>query len=377
MYFASRLQTQNRNVMSSTYKYFVCLAILTLLFVACEEPQETIRPEVSSLTESVYASVNINPKDAYQVYANGQGILQRINVEEGHEVSNGQPLAKIQATQLNYSVDNAKLSLELAQKNYDGEASLLDNVRTELRAAQEQYALDSAQYSRQQNLWKKKIGSQFDLDQAKLRADLSSKKVQSLKNQIAQSQRELKQRVRQAQNNLKQVQSQAGDYNVTARMDGKVYSVFKEEGELISPQQPIMMVGHDSIFVVEMNIDEIDIIQVEMGQEVVISLDAYPEETFNAKVVKIFPQKDTKTQTFRVEADFVDPPKRLYPGLAGEANIIISTKEKVLTIPTEYLLEGSKVQTPDGPVEVKVGLRNFERVEILEGIDESSELVKP
>ncbi|MEQ9581715.1 MAG: efflux transporter periplasmic adaptor subunit, partial [Arenibacter sp.] len=67
----------------------------------------------------------------------------------------------------------------------------------------------------------------------------------------------------------------------------------------------------------------------------------------------------------------------LYPGLAGEGNIIISEKENVLTIPKEFLLEGNKVKTQDGLVEVVTGLQNLERVEIINGIIETTEILKP
>ena len=67
----------------------------------------------------------------------------------------------------------------------------------------------------------------------------------------------------------------------------------------------------------------------------------------------------------------------MYPGLAGEANIIIAEKENALTIPISYLFDENKVMTTGGIVHVVVGLRNLGQVEILEGITENTELIKP
>jgi multidrug efflux pump subunit AcrA (membrane-fusion protein) len=78
-----------------------------------------------------------------------------------------------------------------------------------------------------------------------------------------------------------------------------------------------------------------------------------------------------------VEAVFQNPPEKLYPGLAGEGNIIIAQKEDVLTIPKIYLIDGNQVQTEDGLVEVKTGLQNLDQVEILEGIDMNTSILKP
>jgi hypothetical protein len=91
----------------------------------------------------------------------------------------------------------------------------------------------------------------------------------------------------------------------------------------------------------------------------------------------VYPNKDKRNQTFKVTSRFEDPPKTLYPGLSGEGNIITAFKENVLTIPRDYLIEGNKVNTSTGLISVKVGLQNLERVEILSGISESTELIKP
>jgi len=102
-----------------------------------------------------------------------------------------------------------------------------------------------------------------------------------------------------------------------------------------------------------------------------------PTVIFSAKVNKIYPKMDPRSQTFKVEADFITGPETIYPGITGEANIIIAQKAKTLSIPYEYLTDGNKVLTPRGLIEVKTGLKNFERIEILSGIDENTEILKP
>ena len=91
---------------------------------------------------------------------------------------------------------------------------------------------------------------------------------------------------------------------------------------------------------------------------------------------KIYPKKDERNQTFTVEAVFVSQPEILYPGLSGEANIIIAKKEKVLTIPKSYLLDDNKVKTDEGYVTVKTGLQNMDYIEILSGISKDTYIYK-
>ena len=90
----------------------------------------------------------------------------------------------------------------------------------------------------------------------------------------------------------------------------------------------------------------------------------------------MYPKKDERNQTFKIEAYFDTVPDVLYPGLSGEANIIVAKKENALTIPVEYLFEKSKVKTEDGIKNVKTGLQNMEYIEILSGITENTYIYK-
>jgi len=121
----------------------------------------------------------------------------------------------------------------------------------------------------------------------------------------------------------------------------------------------------------------VDIVKVKKGLKVYITLDSYAEQVFEAKVDKIYPRKDEGSQTFMVEAIFVKPPPTLYPGLSGEGNIIIDQKEEALTIPKEFLINGSKVLTDDGEKEITIGLQNMEMVEVLNGLAENTAIYKP
>jgi HlyD family secretion protein len=126
-----------------------------------------------------------------------------------------------------------------------------------------------------------------------------------------------------------------------------------------------------------MSVDEVVIRQIALDQTAIVSLDAYPDEVFELTIKKIYPTKDQKTQTFMVEAFFNNQPDRLFVGLSGEANIIIQKSENAIWIPNEYLFNVNMVKTPDGEVEISLGLRNMYQVQVLEGIDTSTILIKP
>jgi multidrug efflux pump subunit AcrA (membrane-fusion protein) len=337
-----------------------------------------VKPVLGDITESVYASVTIRPELSYFPQANRSGIIETLLVEEGDLVKKGQALLHITATaDVGNRLRQAELNLSEARANYLGEDNMLLNLEKELVSLQEQLSLDSLNYKRQERLWNQGIGKRIDLDRAKLAYEAASNNVDILQKRYAQTRINLKNNYQKAQSLVRAERSQLGDYTVRSTMDGKVYTLNKEVGELISPQEKIAEIGSSNRFIIEMDIDEVDIAKISLGDSVAITLEAYPGEVFLAKTSRIVPRKDELTQTFRVESVFLDEIEKLYSGLSGEANIMVATRKNAMIVPSEYVIEGNKVITSDGEQEVKIGVTNMEFTEILSGIDTTTTLIKP
>jgi len=359
-----------------TYSRFV-LFLIAAIAVSCNQKSERLKPELTSLTESVYASLTVQPVDKYYVYSAVGGIVKSNQVTEGDLVEQGQVLMQIDNTNPKLNMENARLAFELAKENYTGSKTVLNELENQINTAELQLKNDSINYVRQKRLHEQGIGSENEYDNRKLAYEVSKKNLALLKSRYAQTKNQLEIQFKQAENNYKTSLKTASDYSITSQMEGKVYEILKEPGEIVLLQEPVAMIGSSGLFHVEMLVDEVDIARVEEGQKVLIRLDAYGEKVFEGAVSKIYPKMDSRSQTFKIEAEFKTQPEKLYPGLTGEANILIRQKNEVLTIPYEYLVEGNKVKTDQGLVEVEVGIKNFERVEILSGIDSLTYIYQP
>ncbi len=357
-------------------KIVVTILLVSIIF-SCSDKKEKINPIKRDITESVYSSVTIQPDSLYQVYSIVAGILDQNLVEEGDLVSKEKPIIQIINNTPKLNAQNAKLSLDLAQENYNGSADILSAIEDEILAGTLQFKNDSTNYFRQKNLWEQNIGSKIEFDTKKLKYQLSSNNLNLLKSKYSRTKNELKTALKQAENNYKTSLITTKDFTVKSKIKGKVYSLNKNEGEIISTMEPIATIGSAIDFIIEMLVDEVDIVKISINQKVIISLDAYKEEVFTGKVFKIYPKKDERNQTFLVEALFDEAPKTLYPGLSGEANIVIDNRKDVLTIPKEYLIEGNKVKTDDGEITIQTGLQNMDFVEVLSGITEETNIYKP
>lgn len=358
------------------YGSIVLLVFSSILF-SCSENVEKTSPEKGKMTEAVYASAEIYPVDMVSVYASRPGIIEGIFVDEGDSIFKDQTLAEISSDNVKINSDNARIGLDLARQKLQGKNAVLSALRSEIKIKEQQVILDSVNYFRQQKLFEKKIGSQSDLEQRKMNYDLSKSQLNSLRINYRQTQLELQSSYKQNANALKSANVELDHYFIKSVMDGKVYEVFYNPGEYVSTQQPIATIGKNNHFLIELSVDEVDIARVRLGQKGLITLEAYPDQVFDFMITKIYPYKDLKTRSFKVEAQFVEPPKVLLAGMSGEANIIIQEKENCLSIPISFLYDINKVMTENGEVEVKTGIRSLERIEIISGLEEDDVIIKP
>ncbi|GAB5552267.1 MAG: efflux RND transporter periplasmic adaptor subunit [Saprospiraceae bacterium] len=359
--------------------YFICLLIaLSLLSCQNQENNSWIKPQNRDITESVYASVRVIPKVTYQVQSVRSGIIKHVYVDEGAVVEKGQALFQIDPSiDVEAQLANATINLEEAKSNYLGQNNLLNNIQLEIQTTKDNLSLDSINLKRQERLLAQNIGKKVDYDQLKLKYTSTQKQLEILEQKLSQTKISLASNYKKALNTIRTEKQQLADFTILSKMDGRVYTINKEAGDLINAQEKFAEIGSIDQFEIEMDIDEVDITKIELGDSVLLILNAYPEEVFLAHISAIAPKKEEITQTFRVRSIFMEPPPKLYYGLAGEANIIVSKRSNTLVIPAAYLMGNNKVMTAQGEKTVKIGVKNLEFVEILAGIDTATNLIKP
>jgi HlyD family secretion protein len=355
----------------------ILLIITCLVLISCSKKEDKILPKETNLVESVYSSVTIQPDSLYQVYAIVSGILDQNLVTEGDIINKSTPILKIINNTPILNTQNAKLALDLAFENYSGNTTLLNSLKDDIETATLRYKNDSINFYRQKTLWNQNIGSKVDYDTKKLNFEISKNNLATLKNKFFRTKNELKTTLQQAQNNYQTSLINTKDFTVKSKINGKIYALNKEPGEIVTTMEPLASIGSAANFIIEMLVDEVDIVRISKNQEVIITLDAYNDAVFKGRVSKIYPKKDDRNQTFKIEAVFNKAPNILYPGLSGEANIIIAKKDNVLTIPKTYLIDNNKVKTDEGIITIETGLQNLELIEVRSGITKNTYIYKP
>jgi len=356
--------------------YKVSYLLLALFLFSCKSKKETIKPTVENISSSIYASGLIKSNHQYQVFGTVNGIISEVYVTEGDLVKKGTPLFAIENETQKLNKENAELSARFSD-SYSNESKLND-AKLAIDFARNKMRNDSLLFVRQQSLWQQQIGSRIDLEQKELQYQNSKTtytsaifKYQDLKRQIDFSSD-------QSKKNLLISKNLQNDFTIKSEINGKVYAILKKKGEITNPQSALATIGDDSKFTLEMQIDEYDILKVKKGLPVYVNLESYSGKVFEAVVTKINPLMNEKSKTFMVEAEFIKGPEQLYANISFEASIVLETKEKVLLIPRNYLVNDSTVLKANGEKQIiKTGLKDYNKVEIISGLSASDELLKP
>lgn len=369
-----------RMIASDTFfnRYFF-IGLMSMMAMACStDKNQTISPTIQDLTESVYASGVVKAGGQYEVFSPYSGILTANLVKAGDSVETGTPLFVVDNTISSISSDNARISAELLRDKTGPQSNVLLELEKRLSLAKEKMNNDSLLLARQQNLWSQQVGSKIELEKRELAFKASKTEYESLLLQFRQTKLELEKSYRQALNSVLISEKQKSDFTIKSNLKGTIYSTMREPGEWVSIQTPLGVIGETGTYEIELQVDEFDIVRVKTGQRIFISMDSYKGSVFEAVVNRIEPYMNPRTRTFTIFASFSKAPDVVYPNLSVEANIVISVKEKALTIPASCLIGNNKVISENGDtLSVKTGARNLDWVEITEGISSTDKIVKP
>lgn len=213
--------------------------------------------------------------------------------------------------------------------------------------------------------------------------------------------------VEQLQSALQEARTRVADTTIRAPMSGVVTQRYIESGELVtsgvatfSSGMPLVQIADLSRMRIKLQVNEVDIGKVKVGQKVEVRLDALRDEVFEGRVRKVAPASAVTQQgapggaviKFPVEVEIDKPDLRMKPGMSAKCRIIVERRQNVLRLPKEALqfMDASTAQVSVVHREVangktvdnnetrtvKTGLRGDAFVEILGGLKEG-EKVRP
>jgi len=305
------------------------------------DPQERI-PLITTFAakESVFNHFielqgNVNTKQNLVVFPEYSGVLSKVYVKEGQQVSKGQTLAKI---------DDGGLSQQLAQ-------------------LQIQANLAKTTFERQERLWNQKIGSEIQYLQAK-----SSYEAQ--------------------QQAVSQLQQQVGKTIVRAPFSGTVDDVITEQGSVVGPgQSQLFRIVNLKDMYIETDVPERYITNVIPGKDVKVEFPILGK-FIDAKVRQAGNFINAANRTFKIEVAVPNKNKTIKPNLTAKLKINDYTSDKAILIKQSIISENAEGQqyvyvisdknnekAKAKRVIIETGKVDGDNIEVLSGLKNGDEII--
>lgn len=182
------------------------------------------------------------------------------------------------------------------------------------------------------------------------------------------------------------IQAQLAKNVLRSPIDGIVTTQDAKVGEIIMPSTPIVKVMSDAKFQIEANIPEVDVSKVKIDNTASLTLDAFGEEKFTARIIKIDPAEKIieGVPTYKITLQFEKSDPRVKSGLTANIDILTDKRENIIVVPQRAIIyqddsQFIRILKDDNVVreiEAKLGLRGSNgKIEILSGVKEGDEII--
>ena len=301
-------------------------------------------PMILSIEKKTVVTGKVIPEDEVEIKPQISGIIEKLFVDEGDLVINGDLLAKVKVVPNEQTLNSAK--------------GRLSNTLILLRNAE-------VEFKRNQSLFEKEIISKQQFDNAKLSYD------------------QAEQNVKNARSDLQIIKlgsaggSTIANTNIRATVAGTILEIPVKEGDQVIESNnfnagtTIATVADLNKMIFEGKVDEAEVSKLRVGMPLTVNLGAIQDKDFDARLKFIAPKgnEDQGTVQFKIEGDvYLDNSIFIRAGYSANASLVLEKKDSIMVI-SEALLQFDKISN-DPYVEVKNDKGTFERKNIELGISD-------
>jgi HlyD family secretion protein len=391
------------------------------------------------LTQTVSANGEIKPKKYVNVSSNMMGRIVHMPVKEGDRVREGNLLVQLESIQTEADVRAAEASLDAAQADVEGMVAQIrsadaavTSAKAEITRAEADLVRAKQNFDRQDQLNKEGLISRDTHERAKADYEIAQATLNSDKARLAQAEAQAAQVLKQRDSTATRIAQQRAALTrakdafskatIRSTLDGIITYLPVNEGEIAivgvqnQPGTVLMTIADMSVITAEVNVDETDIVNVKLGQEARIKVDALGDKVLMGHVSEVGNSALTRSsgtttttsssstqeaKDFKVVVTLDDPPAELRPGLSCTATIVTATRQRILTVPIQALTirefdadPGAAKKDPvnnkkkvekegvftlkDGVAlfrPVKTGITGTTDIEILDGLAENDDVI--
>jgi HlyD family secretion protein len=312
---------------------------------------ETIR--VRDLEAVVSASGKIQPKRLVNISADTPGRVVNLAVNEGDRVKVGQFLLQIDPKSLRTRVDSGTASLQAAEQSLEQLRQGIETAKVQLQQAQQTLA-------RQQDLWRQQLTTREALDKATNDVKVAESAVQEREKLL----RPQESRIAQERAGLESARYDLSKVRIESPIDGIVTRRNIQEGEtavvgtMNNAGTVLLTLADMGVIQAEVEVDETNVPNVQIGQIAKITIDAIPDKTFRGHVTEIGNSPiqtagattSTQATNFKVVVVLDENVPDVRPGFTCTADITTATRKNVVSVPIPAVAVRELVYDANGQV---------------------------
>jgi len=304
----------------------------------------------------VSASGKIQPKRLVKISAETPGRVVNLAVNEGDRVKVGQFLLQIDPKSLRTRVDSGAASLEAAERQIEQLRQSTETAKVQLQQAQQNLA-------RQQDLWRQQLTTRESLDKAINDVKAAESAVQEREKQISPQES----RIAQERATLESARYDLSKVRMESPIDGIVTRRNVQEGEtavvgtMNNAGTVLLELADMAVIQAEVEVDETNVPNVQIGQRGKIMIDAIPDRSFKGHVTEIGNSPiqaaagqtvaaGTQATNFKVVVVLDEPVPDVRPGFTCTAEITTATRKNVVSVPIPAVAVREVVYDANGQI---------------------------
>ena len=340
------------------------------------------------IEEKMLRTGDIAPFAQVVIYSKVQGWVEKINFREGDRVRAGQVLATLDAREAEATVAQSKASLEAAVARLKQvKATSEETIQSQIQQAKANLDFAAEDLKRFQELHQKDFIARQQLDDARTKYSVAKANYDLALNNIRQKTWEndialAEAQVQQAKATLDLNQAQLANLIILAPMNGKITKRYVDPGIMVKDTTPILaMMDLDEVKML-VKVIEKELVRLQKGQEVKVTVTAFPNRTFLGRIAIITPALDLQSRTAEIQITIPNPGYILNPGMFGRVEALLRSDPKATLIPIQALItEEDKdfvFALKDGKVyrrPVQKGISKDTVVEIIQGLNPGDQVV--
>jgi RND family efflux transporter MFP subunit len=338
-------------------------------------PVEFTTVKRAPVSEQILVVGNLIGAATVQVVPRVNGRLQAVSVKLGDSVREGQVIARVEDNEIREQVRQAEASYKVSE--------------AAIRQRQADLKLAQTNLDRSRSLYERQLLPQQTFDDVDARHQAALAQLDLTRAQFEESKAR-----------LDELKITLSNTQIVSPVDGFVGKRFLDPGAFASTNAPVATVVDIRTVRMVANLVERDMRRVPAGTSANVEVDAFPGETFKGRVSRVAPVFDPATRTAEIEIEVPNTGFRLKPGMYSRVNLTVETKADAMTVPRNALIDfegktgvftataqeqgarGTAGQSAPGQkvmlakfVPVQVGIRDGERIEIVGGIADGTQVI--